>query len=115
MTDGGIYTSYYFIKRLGSGQAESLDLDFFYHLESPSRRLQWQKRRPVRRRRCSSRPKRLERPKVTAVVDVEIRLSARWRVLPPRHRNASHYPVRRHDAAPDSCRPSRLACRQGQS
>src|ERR1700686_112136 len=60
-------------------------------------------------------PKRLERPKVTAVVDVEIRLSARWRVLPPRHRNASHYPVRRHDAAPDSCRPSRLACRQGQS
>jgi hypothetical protein len=38
MTDGGIHTSYYFIKRLGSGQAESLDLDFFYHLESPSRR-----------------------------------------------------------------------------
>jgi hypothetical protein len=42
MTDGGIHTSYYFIKRLGSGQAESLDLDFFYHLESPSGRLQWQ-------------------------------------------------------------------------
>src|ERR1700689_2211423 len=40
MTDGGVYTSHYFIKRLGSGQAESLDLDFFYHLESRSWRLQ---------------------------------------------------------------------------
>jgi hypothetical protein len=29
MTDGGIHTSSDFIKRLGSGQAESLDLDFF--------------------------------------------------------------------------------------
>src|SRR6202140_2683006 len=107
MTDGGIYTSYYFIKRLGSGQAESLDLDFFYHLESPSRRLQWQKRRPVRRRRCSSRPKRLQRPKVTAVVDVEIHSSARWQALPRRHCSVFHYIERRRDSVLDSCRRSR--------
>jgi len=55
-------------------------------------------------------PKRLERPKVTAVVDLEIRLSAYWRGLPPQHRNAPHYAGRTHDAAPDSCRPSRLLC-----
>ena len=34
MTDGGVHASYYFIKRLGSGQTEPLYLDFFYHLES---------------------------------------------------------------------------------
>jgi hypothetical protein len=33
MTDGGVYTSHYFIKRLGRGQTEPLDLDFSYHLE----------------------------------------------------------------------------------
>jgi hypothetical protein len=36
-----------------------------------------QQRRVTGRRRRSSRPQPLERPKVTAVVDVEIRLSAR--------------------------------------
>src|SRR5580700_9050427 len=34
MTDGGVYTSHYFIKRLGSGQAEPLYLNFSYHLDS---------------------------------------------------------------------------------
>ena len=51
-------------------------------------------------------------PKVTAVVDVEIRLFARWRALPPRRRSACHYAERRRDAAPDSCRLSRLVCWQ---
>src|SRR5258706_11520673 len=51
---------------------------------------------------------RRERPKITAVVDVEIRLSARWRALPPLHCSASHYAERRRDADPDSCRLSRL-------
>src|SRR6266849_10686954 len=55
-------------------------------------------------------PTRLERPKVTAVVDAEIRLSARWRALPPRHCSAFHYAEQRHVAAPDSCRRSRLLC-----
>src|SRR5437870_10040881 len=57
-------------------------------------------------------PTRLERPKVTAVVDVEIRLSARWRVLPPRHRSAPHYAERRRGVDRDSCGLSRLACGQ---
>src|SRR5215471_7134606 len=35
VTDGGVYTSYYFSKRLGSGQAEPLDFDFFYHVTLP--------------------------------------------------------------------------------
>src|SRR5467141_1838329 len=35
--------------------------------------------------------KRLERPKVTAVVGAEIRPSACWRALLPRHYSASHY------------------------
>jgi hypothetical protein len=35
--------------------------------------------------------KRLGRPKVTAVVDVGIRLSFRWRALPPLRCSASHY------------------------
>jgi hypothetical protein len=71
-----------------------------------------QKRRPVRRRRNSSHPKRLERPKVTAVVDAEIRVSARWRALPPRHYSAPHYAGRRRGAGPDSCRPLRSVCWQ---
>jgi hypothetical protein len=33
MTDSGVYTSHYFIKRLGRDQTEPLDLDFSYHLE----------------------------------------------------------------------------------
>jgi hypothetical protein len=33
MTDGGVHTTYYFIKPLGSGQTEPLHLDFSYHLE----------------------------------------------------------------------------------
>src|SRR5271169_5388178 len=33
MTDGGVYTSQYFIKRLGSGQAEQFYLNFSYHLD----------------------------------------------------------------------------------
>jgi hypothetical protein len=33
MTDGGVHTSYYFIKPLGSGQTEPLDIDFSYHVE----------------------------------------------------------------------------------
>src|SRR5258706_4464882 len=57
-------------------------------------------------------PTRLGRPKVIAVVDVEIHLSARWRVLPPGHRSAPHYAERRRDAAPDSARLSRLVCWQ---
>src|SRR5216684_906015 len=127
MTDGGVHTCYYFIKPLGSDQTEPLHLDFSYHLESlcaePRRdqgaltgsvllcsgrsRLRLsarQKRRPGRRR--------TSRPKVTAVVDVEIRLSVRWRALPPRHCNASHYAERRRDADPDSCRLSLLVCWQ---
>ncbi len=51
--------------------------------------------------------KRLERPKVTAVVDAEIRSSACWRALLPRHCSASHYVERRRDADPDSCKRSR--------
>jgi hypothetical protein len=54
------------------------------------------------------RSKRLERPKLIAVFDLEIRLSARWRALPRRHRSVSHYAERRHDSDPDNCRPSRL-------
>ena len=42
--------------------------------------------------------------KVTGVVVVEIRSSARWRALPPRHCSASHYAERRRDADPGSCR-----------
>jgi hypothetical protein len=61
-----------------------------------------------RRRRRSSRPKRLARPKITTVVDVEIPLSARWRALPPQHCSVPHYAGRRRDAGPDSCRPLRL-------
>ena len=53
-------------------------------------------------------PKRLERLNVTAVVDVEILLSAHWRALPPRHCSVSHYAERRHDSGPDSCRLSCL-------
>jgi len=33
MTDGSVHTAYYFIKTLGSGHTEPLDLDFSYHLE----------------------------------------------------------------------------------
>jgi hypothetical protein len=33
MTDGGVHTTYYFIKPVGSGQTEPLHLDFSYHLE----------------------------------------------------------------------------------
>ena len=65
--------------------------------------------------RRSSRLTWLKRPKVTAVVDVEIRLSARWRALPPRHCSAPRYAERRRDADPDSCRLSRLVCWQGPS
>ena len=64
--------------------------------------------RRVPRRRCDSRPKLLERPKVTAIVDVEIRLSARWRELLRRHCSVPHYAERRHDSDPDSCRLSCL-------
>src|SRR5258708_6607919 len=52
-------------------------------------------------------------PKVTAVVDVEIRLSACWRASPQRHRSAPHYAERRRDVDQDSCGLSRLACGQG--
>ena len=55
-----------------------------------------------------SRPRRLERPKVAAVADEEIRLSAHWQALPPRHCSVRRYAERRHDSDPDSCRPSRL-------
>jgi hypothetical protein len=34
MADSGVYTSHYFIKWLGSSQAEPVDLDCSYHLES---------------------------------------------------------------------------------
>src|ERR1700730_705142 len=51
---------------------------------------------------------RLERPKVTAGVDAEIRWSAYGRALPPRHCSAPRYAEKRRDADPDSCRPSRL-------
>src|ERR1700736_3615238 len=43
---------------------------------------------------------------LTAVVDVEIRLSARWRVLPRRRYSVRHYAERRHDSDLDSCRRS---------
>src|SRR6266853_2738269 len=42
-------------------------------------------------------------PKVTAVVDVEIRLSARWRASPQRHRSAPHYAERRRGVDRGSC------------
>src|SRR5260221_11624029 len=64
------------------------------------------------KRRRPSRPKRLERQKLTTVVDVEIRLSARWRALPSRHCSASRYAERSRGADPDSCRLWRLACWQ---
>src|SRR5271170_1301456 len=67
-----------------------------------------EKRKACAKARCDSRPKRLERPTVTAVVDVEIRLSARWRALPRRHCSVSHYAGRRHDSDPDSYRLSCL-------
>src|SRR5260370_10603877 len=51
-------------------------------------------------------PKRLEPPKVTGFVDVEIRLSARWRALPRQHCSVRHYAERRHDSDPDNCRLS---------
>ena len=44
---------------------------------------------------------------VTEVVFLEIRSSARWRALPPRHCSVPHYAERRRAADPDSCRPSR--------
>jgi hypothetical protein len=42
------------------------------------------------------------RPKVTAVVGVEIRLSAYGRALLPRHCNVPHCAERRRDSDPDS-------------
>src|SRR5580704_3450582 len=129
MTDGGVHTAYYFIKPLGSGQTEPLHLDFSYHLEplytqprldpgcinsiSPALlrpyRLRFsakQKRHAGGQRRRFSRPQRLGQPKLAAVVDVEIRLSARWRALPRRHCSVRHYVERRHDSDPDSYRLS---------
>ncbi len=79
MTDSGVYTSHYFIKWLV--QAEALHLVFLIVCESTG---------------------------VTAVVDVEIRLSARWRAVPQRRCSAPHYAERRHDSAPGSCRLSCL-------
>jgi hypothetical protein len=53
MTDAGVYTCHHFIKRLGSSQAEPLNLDFSYHLESPAWRTQWQEH-PVSTCNCSA-------------------------------------------------------------
>src|SRR5712692_3113685 len=61
------------------------------------------KRRSGRRRKRSRRPKRLER-NFTEVADVETRLSARWRALPPRHCSAPHCAERRRDNDLDNCR-----------
>src|SRR5260370_20552084 len=61
-----------------------------------------------RRNGLLKRPSTLE----PQYVDVEIRLFARWRELPPRHCSAPHCAERRRDADPDSYRPSRLACWQ---
>src|ERR1700730_12395427 len=105
MTDAGVDSGKDLIEWLGGDQAEPLHLDFLYHLaplfaqsclDQAAKQHQScfahafstalsarPKRRPGRRR--SSRPKRLERPKLAAVVDVEIRLSARWRALPRWH------------------------------
>src|SRR5579872_3051318 len=44
---------------------------------------------------------------VTAVADVEIRSSDCWQGEPRRRCNAPHYGGRKHDTAPDSCRPLR--------
>src|ERR1700683_102209 len=51
----------------------------------------------------SSEP--LERPEVTAIADVEIRLSVRWRALPRLRCSVFRYGGRKHDTAPDSCTP----------
>ena len=74
-------------------------LDYAFHLGENSALAEYTR---------SPRPKRLERPKITAVVEVEIPLSARWRALPPQHCSARHYAGSRRDAGPDCCRPLRL-------
>src|SRR5260370_33266168 len=104
MTDSGVHSGYYFIKPLGSGQTEPLNLDFSYHLE-------YLCAQPRLDRTGEGAPV-LERPKLIAVVDVKIRLSARWRAPPRRHCSAPHYAERRRDADPDSCRLSPLVCWQ---
>src|SRR5580692_844763 len=96
MTNSGVQTGYSFVKWIRSRQTKPLYLDFSCHLESPNAR-----------RRRSGRPQPLERPKVTAVVDVETRLSARCRCEPQRHYSVRHYAERRHDSDPDSCKSSR--------
>ena len=53
--------------------------------------------------------------KVTAVADVEIRLSARWRALLLQRCSALHYAGRRRDTDPGICRLSRLVCRRARS
>jgi hypothetical protein len=50
---------------------------------------------------------RLERPKVTVIVDLETRLFGRSLALRPRRCSASHYAERSRDADPDSCKRSR--------
>src|SRR5712692_2246689 len=69
-------------------------------------RLTWRVCMSVFLRRGSTR---LQRPKVTAVVDVEIRLFASWRALPPGCRSAFHYAEGKRDSGPDSCMLARLA------
>src|SRR5271156_3452373 len=115
MTDSRVKSRHNLIELFRGSNAESLDLDLFYHLGislrttapwiklrglSRLRSSDRRKRRPGRRRRRSSRHERLERPKVTVVVDVEILLSAHWRGFPPQHCSASHYAERRHDSDP---------------
>src|SRR5277367_2540525 len=66
--------------------------------------LGWFVRQVLSRQRGCRCPETAGGPKVTAVVDVEIRLSARWRALPQRRCSASHYAEQRRDADLDSCR-----------
>src|SRR6202521_4516561 len=128
MTDAGVDSGKDLFEWLRGDQAEPLHRDFFIISKLFSRNpaldqsaKQHQscfahafstalsarpKRRPGRRR--FSRPKRLEQPKLAAVVDVEIRLSARWRALPRWHCSLRHYVERRRDADQDNCRLLRL-------